>query len=83
MNFFFIFLHLSFVLALRIPRVVVIGGGAAGYFGAIECAKTLRSHFKKSQFEVHQIFLSCLSAALLEGFFRLFCLRLGGTHSRR
>ena len=34
--------------AQSIKRVVVIGGGAAGYFSAIECAKLLSENQKKS-----------------------------------
>ena len=48
--------------AQSIKRVVVIGGGAAGYFSAIECAKLLSESQKKSdgstmRYEVYLSFL--------------------------
>ncbi len=34
-------------------RVAVVGGGAAGYFGAIECANQLNQNIGISNFEVN------------------------------
>lgn len=49
-----IFLSLYFLIDMSssLKRVVVIGGGAAGYFSSIECANVLAFYKKKTEYEV-------------------------------
>ncbi len=50
------------------PRVCVIGGGAAGFFSAIECAKTLReSGIVNAEVSILEASRECLTKVLISG----------------
>ena len=50
------------------PRVCVIGGGAAGFFSAIECAKTLReSGIANAEVSILEASKECLTKVLISG----------------
>lgn len=42
----YFFLNVQFLANAKVRRVVVVGGGAAGYFAAIECANILSQRYK-------------------------------------
>ena len=42
----------------KVPRVIVIGGGAAGFFGAIACAENTKDDVDIRIFEKSSKFLS-------------------------
>ena len=42
----------------QVPRVIIIGGGAAGFFGAIACAENTNGDVDIRIFEKSSIFLS-------------------------
>ena len=50
-----------------VKRVVVIGGGAAGYFSSIECARTLREHKVPATVTVLEAGRKPLSKVLISG----------------
>jgi predicted Rossmann fold flavoprotein len=65
--FIFMISLLAGVVAKTIPKVVVIGGGAAGYFAGIECARRLKEENINAHVSILELSKTPLSKVLISG----------------
>ena len=60
------------MVSCKVPRVIVIGGGAAGFFGAIACAENTKDDVDIRIFEKSSKFLSKVARLTLNAVLRGF-----------